>query len=196
MRGLLSFVVRNDHSPSNYSSAHFEELQLLVNSNPNTTHLALCVCVCSVQALSCLCTLGPLCLEQYMVCQGNTRLLLILEWCHSSTSERRYSIIHLQFFQFHQFCLGFVKIACSISSLPCVCVLSGEFKGHGNAFHGRGGWGGRLAQLRMGVHALLSVCRTRDEAALQDLHDQGAIPLLIGQSGFRILFLLKFLYKF
>ncbi|CAI8001807.1 Cilia- and flagella-associated protein 69 [Geodia barretti] len=121
MRGLLSFVVRNDHSPSNYSSAHFEELQLL--------------------ALSCLCTLGPLCLEQYMVCQGNTRLLLILEWCHSSPSE---------------------------------------FKGHGNAFHGRGGWGGSLAQLRMSVRALLSVCRTRDEVALQDLHDQGAIPLLIG----------------
>ena len=30
------------------------------------------------------------------------------------------------------------------------------------------------------MQVLLSVCRTRDEMALQDLHDQGAIPLLIG----------------
>ena len=48
MRGLLSFVVRNDHSPSNYSSAHFEELQLLVKSNtPNpAVSVLVCVCVC------------------------------------------------------------------------------------------------------------------------------------------------------
>ena len=69
-----------------------------------------------------------------------------------------------------------------LSSRPRVSIVAGEFKGHGNAFHGRGGWGGSLAQLRMSVRALLSVCRTRDEVALQDLHDQGAIPLLIGQS--------------
>ena len=30
------------------------------------------------------------------------------------------------------------------------------------------------------MQVLLSVCCTRDEMALQDLHDQGAIPLLIG----------------
>ena len=50
MRGLLSFVVRNDHSPSNYSSAHFEELQLLVKSNttpdPAVFNVCVCVCVC------------------------------------------------------------------------------------------------------------------------------------------------------
>ena len=30
------------------------------------------------------------------------------------------------------------------------------------------------------MQVLLSVCRTRDEMALQDVHDQGAIPILIG----------------
>jgi hypothetical protein len=127
MRCLLSFVVKNDHTPSTWSSAHFEELQLL--------------------ALSCLCSLVPLCLEDYMVCQGNTRLLLMLEWCYKT---------------------------------------DGEFRGHGNAFHGHGGYRSRLAQLRMCVRALLSMCRVREEVALQDLHDQGAIPLLVGESSLYI----------
>ena len=49
MRGLLSFVVRNDHSPSNYSSAHFEELQLLVKSNtPDPAVFNVCVCCAGV----------------------------------------------------------------------------------------------------------------------------------------------------
>ena len=60
-------------------------------------------------------------------------------------------------------------------------ILLGEFKGHGNSFHGHGGHGNSLAQLRMCMRVLLSVCRTRDEVVLQDLHDQGAIPLLVGQ---------------
>lgn len=34
-----------------------------------------------LQALSCLCTLAPLRIEDYTVCQGNTRLLILLEWC-------------------------------------------------------------------------------------------------------------------
>ena len=33
------------------------------------------------QAMACLCSLGPLLLEDYMTCQGSTRLLLLLEWC-------------------------------------------------------------------------------------------------------------------
>ena len=64
----------------------------------------------------------------------------------------------------------------------CEYVIPGEFRGHGNAFHGRGGYGSRLAQLRMCVRVLLSMCRMREEMALQDFHDQGAIPLLVGES--------------
>ena len=67
-----------------------------------------------------------------------------------------------------------------------VCVTPGEFRGHGNAFHGHGGYRSRLAQLRMCVRALLSMCRVREEVALQDLHDQGAIPLLVGESSLYI----------
>lgn len=35
----------------------------------------------ALQALDTLSTVAPLCLEDYMTCQSNTRLLLLLEWC-------------------------------------------------------------------------------------------------------------------
>eukprot|EP00493_Phyllostaurus_siculus_P024188 UN24525 len=31
-----------------------------------------------------LCTIAPLCIDDYMMCQGTTRLLLLLEWCIGS----------------------------------------------------------------------------------------------------------------
>lgn len=60
---LFSFVRANDKQtgPREWTPAQFEELQL--------------------QAMSSLCTLCPLMLEDYMTCQGSTRLLLLLEWC-------------------------------------------------------------------------------------------------------------------
>ncbi|BFZ02069.1 hypothetical protein BsWGS_05107 [Bradybaena similaris] len=60
---LFSYVRANEKKsvPREWSLAQFEELQL--------------------QAMSSLCTLCPLLLEDYMTCQGSTRLLLLLEWC-------------------------------------------------------------------------------------------------------------------
>ncbi|XP_030849365.1 cilia- and flagella-associated protein 69 [Strongylocentrotus purpuratus] len=60
---LLSFIKNNENSsqPQEWSPAQFEETQL--------------------HAMSALCTLAPLCIQDYMTCQGNTRLLLLLEWC-------------------------------------------------------------------------------------------------------------------
>ena len=46
-----------------------------------------------MQVLSCLCTLAPLCVEDYMVCQGSTRLLLVLEWCSKTDDGEAY--VHL-----------------------------------------------------------------------------------------------------
>ncbi len=60
LRSLLSYVVPNEGS-SQWNPAQFEELQLLV--------------------LSSLATLAPQCVEDYMLCQGNTRILLLIEWC-------------------------------------------------------------------------------------------------------------------
>ncbi|XP_065920995.1 cilia- and flagella-associated protein 69-like [Dysidea avara] len=59
--GLFSYVIPNDKAGPDWTAAQFEELQLL--------------------ALSSLCTLAPLRIEDYTVCQGNTRLLILLEWC-------------------------------------------------------------------------------------------------------------------
>lgn len=60
---LFSFVHSNDKKsgPREWNPAQFEELQL--------------------QAMAALCSLCPLLLEDYMTCQGSTRLLLLLEWC-------------------------------------------------------------------------------------------------------------------
>ena len=70
-------------------------------------------------------------------------------------------------------------------SLNIVMVVllfsSGEFVGHGNSFHGAGGRGTRLAQLRHSLRLLLSMCSTGDEVVHLDLHEQGAIPMLIGK---------------
>ncbi|XP_050388470.1 cilia- and flagella-associated protein 69 [Patella vulgata] len=60
---LFSYVRNNEKSvtPREWTPAQFEELQL--------------------HALSCLTSLCPVMIEDYMTCQGNTRLLLLLEWC-------------------------------------------------------------------------------------------------------------------
>lgn len=59
---LFSFVRANDNTTATeWSPAQFEELQL--------------------QALDTLSAVAPLCLEDYMTCQSNTRLLMLLEWC-------------------------------------------------------------------------------------------------------------------
>ena len=61
----------------------------------------------------------------------------------------------------------------------CKCILcTGKFKGHGNSFHGDGGHGNRLSQLRYSLRFLLSMCSGGNEVITQDLHEQGAIPLL------------------
>ena len=61
------------------------------------------------------------------------------------------------------------------------------FGGHGNSFHGTGGRDNKLSQLCYTLRLLLSVCGGGgggggggEEWILQDLHEQGAIPLIIG----------------
>lgn len=63
MLALFSFVRANEKQsrPREWSVAQFEEMQL--------------------HAMSVLSSLCPLMLEDYMTCQGSTRLLLLLEWC-------------------------------------------------------------------------------------------------------------------
>lgn len=60
---LFHYIRPNEDKsqPREWSPAQFEELQL--------------------HAMSALCTFSVLMMEDYMMCQGNTRLLLLLEWC-------------------------------------------------------------------------------------------------------------------
>ncbi|XP_033127845.1 cilia- and flagella-associated protein 69-like [Anneissia japonica] len=60
---LLTYVRNNENAsqPQEWSPSQFEELQL--------------------HAMSSLCTIAPQCVQDYMSYQGNTRLLLLLEWC-------------------------------------------------------------------------------------------------------------------
>nr|XP_033787139.1 cilia- and flagella-associated protein 69-like isoform X1 [Geotrypetes seraphini] len=59
----LFHYVKPNESPGahNWPAAHFEDLQL--------------------HAIAALASVAPLLVEDYMTCQGNTRLLLFLEWC-------------------------------------------------------------------------------------------------------------------
>ena len=50
-----------------WTAAQYEEIQLL--------------------AMSALCTLAPLMIDDYLECHGGTRLLLMLEWCISNGME-------------------------------------------------------------------------------------------------------------
>ncbi len=56
-----------------------------------------------------------------------------------------------------------------------------KFKGHGNSFHGEGGRGNKVSQLRQSLRLLLSMCSSGDDAVIQDLHEQGAIPMLLSE---------------
>eukprot|EP00731_Ephydatia_muelleri_P028307 Em0019g1180a len=120
LRHLLSFVVQNDKAGPEWNEAQFEELQLL--------------------ALSCLCLMAPLSTEEYMTCQGNTRILLLVEWCMKP---------------------------------------DGMFSGRGNSLHATGTRGTQRAQLLNSLRLLLNMCNTEVERVHQDLHEQGAIPILI-----------------
>jgi len=66
---LFHYVKPNEvkQQARDWSSAQFEELQLL--------------------AMSALTDLSVLLINDYMTCQGNTRLLLLLEWCVSQVSH-------------------------------------------------------------------------------------------------------------
>ncbi len=71
---------------------------------------------------------------------------------------------------------------------PAILSLLGSFQGHGNSFHGVGGRGTRLAQLRHCLRLLLAMCSTGDEVVHQDLHEQGAIPILVGEGSLCVCF--------
>ncbi|NWU90845.1 CFA69 protein, partial [Upupa epops] len=59
------------------------------------------------------------------------------------------------------------------------CVGQDPFFGQGNSFHGTGGRGGKLAQMRYSLRVLRSVVSLYDEAVNMNLCDQGAISQLL-----------------
>ena len=68
-----------------------------------------------------------------------------------------------------------------ILNIVVLCMVSEDFGGHGNSFHGTGGRGNKRAQMRYCLRVLRSVVSTGDEMALQDLADQGAINQIISK---------------
>lgn len=60
-------------------------------------------------------------------------------------------------------------------------MLVVKFKGHGNSFHGEGGRGSKVSQLRQSLRLLLSMCSGGDDTVITDLHEQGAIPMLLSK---------------
>lgn len=61
------------------------------------------------------------------------------------------------------------------------------FFGQGNSFHGTGGRGSKLAQMRYSLRVLKSVVSLYDDAVSLNLCDQGAISQLLGKASFLLL---------
>ncbi|XP_042331530.1 cilia- and flagella-associated protein 69 isoform X2 [Sceloporus undulatus] len=118
---LFNYLKPNEKSGTvAMSAAQYEELQLL--------------------AIATLATMAPLLVEDYIMNQGNTRLLMFLEWCSSND----------------------------------------PFFAQGNSFHGTGGRGTKLSQMRYSLRVLYSVVSLCDDAVNLDLCDHGAIHQLLG----------------
>lgn len=136
-----------------WSLAEFEELQL--------------------QAMSILATFSPLCVEDYMKFQGNTRLLSMLDWCINLGMRNLFCFTSLGF--------NWVVVHVYLSIFN---VFLEDFGGHGNSFHGTGGRGSKRAQMRYCIRLLRSMCATGNTAVAQDLTDQGIIAQLVGMVAF------------
>ena len=60
-------------------------------------------------------------------------------------------------------------------------IRLGVYGGYGNSFHGDGGRGTKLAQLRHSLHVLVSMVALQDSFILEELCDQGILPILTGR---------------
>ncbi|NXM37389.1 CFA69 protein, partial [Oxyruncus cristatus] len=74
-------------------------------------------------------------------------------------------------------------LSCQANTLLLVflewCIGQDPFFGQGNSFHGTGGRGNKLAQMRYSLRVLRSVASTYDDAVKLNLCDQGAISQLL-----------------
>ena len=60
-------------------------------------------------------------------------------------------------------------------------ILSADYGGHGNSFHGSGGRGNKRAQMRYCLRLIRSMVSVGDDGLNQDLVDQGAINQIVGK---------------
>lgn len=72
-------------------------------------------------------------------------------------------------------------------SICCGCSTD-PFFGRGHSFHGTGGRGNKLAQMRYSLRVLRSVVAVYNDAVSINLCDQGAISQLLGKAQFVLLF--------
>ncbi|NWS53451.1 CFA69 protein, partial [Chunga burmeisteri] len=74
-------------------------------------------------------------------------------------------------------------LSCQANTLLLVflewCIGQDPFFGQGNSFHGTGGRGNKLAQMRYSLRVLRSVVSLYDDAVILNLCDQGAISQLL-----------------
>ncbi|MEQ2163281.1 hypothetical protein GOODEAATRI_028520, partial [Goodea atripinnis] len=130
-----------------------------------------------LQALDGLASIAPVMLHDYMSCQGNTCLLLLLERC---TNKGPLQFLHYKngniFTSFYAciFILTLVSICrfqfiflCTVTGLV-FCLLISDARVS------------RMAQMQRCIRVLRSVTALGDPAVNQDLCDQGAINQLLG----------------
>ncbi|KPP76908.1 hypothetical protein Z043_103707, partial [Scleropages formosus] len=153
---IISLIAENPKAPLILFKEGSVLLALFYHVNPSKK-LEKC-CWSSVQqqelqlqALATLVSVAPLMLDDYLSCQGNTRLLLLLEWCAEQ------------------------------GDMDCLSHWGGATgkEQHGHSFHGTGGRGSKKAQLRYCLRLLRTMASLANETLNQDLCDEGAITQLL-----------------
>lgn len=95
-------------------------------------------------ALSALTALVPKMLHKFQDLCGVNRLLMLVEWCINDESEG-------------------LRFICQ----PTPCMFIVGFFGNGNSFHGVGGRGNKLSQMRFCMRLILRIIRANDEIVNQ-----------------------------
>ncbi|NWR17740.1 CFA69 protein, partial [Emberiza fucata] len=76
-------------------------------------------------------------------------------------------------------------LSCQANTLLLVflewCISQDHFFGRGNSFHGTGGRGTKVAQMRYSLRALRSIVALYDDAVTSNLYDQGAVSQLLAK---------------
>lgn len=165
----------------------------------------------TLQALATLATIAPLMLDDFMSYQGNTCLLVLLDWCVTQGEEgarsnkgqtrafthpkgrarRKAGVVFYSKLGninvkspllLENRSFNSTRVLLAFQSISHLFIfVSDSYFGQGHSFHSTGGRGSKKAQMRHCIRVLRSVTSSGEESVIQDFCDQGLISQLLGK---------------